>query len=206
MAMLAIAAGFAVFMSLGAKKFDRYALPVFPLLALLAGLGLAALPSPRAPVDSGRLWPLQLPSRSVLALTIAVALVPLVLVYPRFLAYYNPLLGGGPIASRLIPVGEGEGLKEAAEWLNERPGSDNLTVVSHSYDALKANLRGGGETLRDRVPASADYVVIYMYQTQIEHGSQVLADYAGRQPEHVITINGIDYVRIYRGPHRPAGA
>jgi hypothetical protein len=133
------------------------------------------------------------------------ALLPLAMNYPHYLAYYNPLLGGGATAARLIPVGEGEGLKEAATWLNSQPGADNLTVASHSFDALKANLRGGGETLRDRVPASADFVVIYVYQSQIEHGSQVLADYAVRQPVHVVRLDGIDYVRIYRGPHRAVG-
>ena len=41
--------------------------------------------------------------------------------FPHYLAYYNPLLGGAPAAARLIPVGEGEGLREAAEWLNLQP-------------------------------------------------------------------------------------
>jgi hypothetical protein len=87
-------------------------------------------------------------------------------------------------------------------WLNAQPGAEGLTVVSHSFDALKANFVGGGEALRDRVPASADFVVLYQYQTQIGHAPQVRAEYGGQTPEHVVRLNGIDYVKIYRGPRR----
>jgi hypothetical protein len=121
-------------------------------------------------------------------------------VYPHYLAYYNPLLGGGAAAVRAIPVGEGAGLKEAAEWLNARPNAAGLSVVSHSFDVLKAVFVGGGEALRDRVPAGTDYVVLYNYQTQIGQSPSVLGVYGSRQPEHVVRLNGIEYARIYRGP------
>ena len=95
------------------------------------------------------------------------------------------------------------------KWLNALPGASGLTVVSDSYDALQATFVGSGETLRDRVPGSADYVVLYNYQTQIGHSPRVVADYSARTPEYVVHLNGIDYAWVYRGPaasSRPAAA
>ena len=42
-ALVLYAAGFLLFMNLGAKKFDRYLLPAYLPLALIAGIGYAAL-------------------------------------------------------------------------------------------------------------------------------------------------------------------
>jgi hypothetical protein len=129
-----------------------------------------------------------------------VAAWPAASVFPHYLAYYNPLAGGGAAAVRAIPVGEGEGLRDAASWLNARPRAGDLYVVSDSFDSLQATLLGSGETLRDRVPPSADYVVLYNYQTQIGHSPRVVGEYAGREPEHIVSLNGIEYARVYRGP------
>jgi hypothetical protein len=200
------AAGFLLFMTLGAKKFDRYVLPIYPALDLLAGLGLWL--GWRALVEGPLKWR---PSAwSVAAPTAALgmaflAAAPAVAVFPHYLAYYNPLLGGGAGAARLIPVGEGEGLREAAAWLNAQPDAANLYVASDSFETLKASFVGGGETLRDRVPGGASFVVLYLYQTQIGHSPRVVSEYAGRQPAHVVTLRGIEYARIYRVERSAAG-
>jgi Dolichyl-phosphate-mannose-protein mannosyltransferase len=187
--LLAFVAGFTLFMTLGAKKFDRYLLPVFPALDILAGLGLWLS------------WNALALRRSLAAATVTVlAAWPAVSVFPHYLAYYNPLLGGAPAAARLIPVGEGEGLREAAEWLNLQPDAIDLAVVADSFDALKANFVGGGEPLRDRVSPSTDFVVLYVYQDQIGHSPQVTAAYADQAPALVVQLNGLDYVRVYNGP------
>jgi hypothetical protein len=187
--LLAFAAGFALFMTLGAKKFDRYLLPAFPALDILAGLGLWLS------------WNALARWRSLaVAAAIVLAAWPAASVFPHYLTYYNPLLGGAPAAARRIPVGEGEGLREAAEWLNLQPNAADLEVVSDSFDALKANFVGGGEPLRDRVSPTTDFVVLYVYQNQIGHSPQVTAEYAARAPAFVVRLNGLDYVKIYNGP------
>jgi hypothetical protein len=200
LAVALFALGFGLFMTLGAKKFDRYLVPDFPLLDLLAGAGCwlgwcfirerAAIRTGAAALAGG--------------VFVALAAAPTAAIYPYELAYYNPLLGGAPAAARLIPVGEGEGLREAALWLNSQPGAERLSVASHSYDALKANFVGSGDALRDRVPPGTDFVVLYEYQTQIGQSPQVLAEYAGRTPDYVVRLNGLDYVRIFRVPRRSA--
>jgi hypothetical protein len=102
-------------------------------------------------------------------------------------------------------VGNGEGLDQVAAWLNDRPGAPDLWIVSHSFDILQPLIVASGEPLRDRVPANADYVVLYRFQIQIGHSPRVLDEYLSRRsPDHVVWINGIEYARIYRGPRQLA--
>lgn len=190
------AVGFVLMMSLGQKKFDRYALPALPALDLLAGaalwLGWQALPRPRIPVPA-------------LAAAVGLAAWPLASVYPYDLAYYNPLLGGGPAAQRLLFVGWGEGLDQVAAYLNARPIVLEAPTVATAYPrALQAHLRENGAMPLERAEL-ADYIVPYVNSIQRDQNADDLAPFlAGRAPEQVIQINGIEYARIYPGPHLPA--
>jgi hypothetical protein len=204
LALVGYLGGFLLMMTLGAKKFDRYLLPDFPAFGVLAAIGLGAGLSwlwGRRSVASPRLM------GAVAGLVIVgLAAWPAAATYPYYLSYYSPLLGGGRAAQRTVMVGNGEGLDQVAAWLNARPDAENLWVISHSFDVLQALIVGSGESLRDRVPSNADYVVLYRFQMQIEHSPRVLDEYLTRRtPEHVVWINGIEYARIYRGPHQSGG-
>ncbi len=199
--------GFGLMMSLAPKKFDRYLLPVFPLLGLVAGLGLWT-----AWRSTMRFRPFGSGGASLaLTATALVAVVslqagPLLAVHPHALAYYNPLLGGGATAQRVILVGWGEGLAEVADYLNAQPRALGLPTVATSYHrVLQAHLEGSALPLeRARL---ADYVVPYVNTLQRGAEREALTPFldAGR-PELVVAINGIEYARVYRGPHHPLGA
>jgi hypothetical protein len=209
LALLAYGLGFVLMMTLGAKKLDRYVLPIFPALGVLAALGLAAaygwLRDQMATATGGAPGSLIPWKGTAIALVVVLAVWPATTTYPYFLSYYNPLLGGGPAAQRTVMVGNGEGLDQVAQWLNDQPGAADQWVVSHSFDILQALIVASGEPLRDRVPSNADYVVLYRFQIQIGHSPRVLDEYLNRRtPEHVVWINGVEYARIYRGPHQLA--
>jgi hypothetical protein len=209
LALVAYAVGFLAMMTLGAKKFDRYLLPDFPALGVLAAVGIGAevarFTRRRQARSPGRQpW---LATALLGMLLAGFAARPAYSTYPYYLSYYNPLIGGGPTAQRTVMVGNGEGLDQVAAWLNARPNAADQWVVSDSFDILQALIVGSGESLRDRVPSNADYVVLYRFQTQINHSPRVLEQYwDARTPEHVVWINGIEYARIYRGPHLDASA
>jgi hypothetical protein len=211
LALIAYSLGFLLLMTLGAKKFDRYVLPIFPALGVLAALGIAAAyrwlrdaMTATAGTAPSTMFPWQ---GTAAALVVVLAVWPAATTYPYFLSYYNPLLGGGPAAQRTVMVGNGEGLDQVAAWLNDRPGAADQWVVSQSFDILQALIVGSGEPMRDRVPSDADYIVLYRFQIQVGHNPRVLDEYLNRHvPEHVVWINGIEYARIYRGPRQLAGA
>jgi 4-amino-4-deoxy-L-arabinose transferase-like glycosyltransferase len=191
--LLVFVGGFALMMTLGPKKFDRYLLPIFPALVMLAALGWWLLLG-RVGARAGRL---------ALGAALVVLLVyPLASVYPYALAYYNPLLGGGAAASRAVMIGNGEGLDQAAAWLAAQPDAANLQVAAHSWDILAGLVPMDGEPLRDGIPDDADYIVTYGRRIQMRRwGASLERYFAANAPAYVVQINGIEYVHIYAGPH-----
>lgn len=187
--------GFWLMMSLGPKQFDRYMLPVFPMLVILAAAGLWSI---AMRFESGR--PLVI-GIGLLALVLQAG--PLLAVRPYQLAYYNPLLGGGPVAQRMVFVGWGEGLAPVAAYLNAQPIVFGAPTVASSYHrALQAHLEGSAVPI-DRL-SFGDYVVPYVNTLQRGLEPDVVNPLvAGESPEFVVWHNGVEYARVYRGPHYP---
>jgi hypothetical protein len=46
----------------------------------------------------------------------------------------------------------------------------------------------------------SDYVVVYIHQWQRDLPSEVLDRLRDLQPEYSVWINGLEYVRVYKGP------
>src|SRR4029079_1117245 len=101
-ALLGCALFFLLVISGAPKKFDRYLLPLLPLLLVAAAVGLASVSR-----LNGRIRPVVL-ALIGLATLHQLASVPPTTPYP--LAYFNPLVGGSALASRTILVGWGEGM------------------------------------------------------------------------------------------------
>ena len=128
-------------------------------------------------------------------------------IFPYDLAFYNPLLGGGGKAPQVMQIGWGEGLDQAAIYLNSKEGVENLRVLSwYAYGPFSFIFKG---TARN-IPASKnfdidwetlnefDYLVIYIHQWQRNLPADLLAYIRNWEPEHSIWINNIEYVKIYK--------
>ena len=195
---------FGVGMSLAAKKFDRYLLPSFPALDLVAGFGWAAL--------LGWLWgaaprpPVRLAGAAAVGLAVVWQLLLALQTAPYYLSYYNPLLGGSERAPQVMMIGWGEGLDQAARYLNTLPHASDLRVMSHypdgsfSYffegETLNLPERWGG--LADEQLDGVDYLVLYIHQWQRRRPDpEMLAFFAAQTPEFVVRIDGLDYAQVY---------
>jgi hypothetical protein len=201
-ALLLYALLFTLFMNLGDKKFDRYLIPIYPALHLVSAAGwVAALRwiagswSPKA----AEVWLLGL-----LALLAGWQLLSLWTVLPYPLSYYNPLLGGGERAPHVMQIGWGEGLDEAGRYLNQKAGSDTLTVASwyrsvlaYHFDGHTISINGQLTPEEEAAIQSADYAVLYIHQWQRDIPPTLLDQFASRVPEHTIEINGLEYAQIY---------
>lgn len=191
--LLLFVLGFGLMMTLGPKKFDRYLLPIFGPLTILATIGWWWISSH---VVGG------VRRAAFAAALAAVMAAPLAVVQPYTLSYFNPLLGGGSAAQRLVMVGNGEGLDQAAAWLRSQPDAGDLRVSAHSYDILAALISSDGEPLREGLPSDADYIVTYGRRIQMRRWSDTLERYFQTHPPvFTVWINGIEYVRIHPGPH-----
>jgi 4-amino-4-deoxy-L-arabinose transferase-like glycosyltransferase len=197
---------FTIVMTVALKKFDRYLLPVYPILDLIAGMGLASLVY-WSFVPEHSAWMKTL----VAVLGIAAVSLQLILatsVYPYYLNYFNPLLGGPRQAVNVMQVGWGEGLDQAARYLNAKPDAKDLTVYawysggsfSYFFDGNAYYLAPSlGEREGDLEKfLSADYAVVYIHQWQRDLPPKVLDILRSRTPEKTIWISGLPYVQIYK--------
>jgi hypothetical protein len=125
--------------------------------------------------------------------------------HPYELAYYNPLLGGGPGAARLIPVGWGEGLELAGAYIMAQPDGATQTVATWYRPSLKPYISSTLVPLGDLlIPNKVGYAVLYIDQVQRRDDAEA-TDWlrAHLTPVQTIRIHGIDYVEIYRVPQQP---
>jgi len=185
---------FGIFISLGEKKFDRYLLPAFAPLTLAAALGWLSLAER---LFKGQHWA----SGALLGAAVLVQAAGLYGTYPYYLNYYNPLLGGDRRAPEVMMIGWGEGLDQAARYLNGLP--ESRRAVAWYGDGCFSYFSDGQSVALDGFTTLADlrrddHVVIYRDQWQRQLPSpEFLSFFEGFEPEYVVQIDRIEYVRVY---------
>lgn len=197
LALLGYVVLFVLALSMAAKKFDRYLLPAFPALDLVAAVGIVGLLRRLARWRNlgGRAGRAALAGGlTLLVLVQAAGTLPH---HPYYLTYYNPLLGGGRRAVQTITVGWGEGLDQAARYLNQQPDAEELEVAAWGVSGVAPILRGHVHILNERSRVLADYVLLNVGDVQF--GSPYTFDYHGcAEPEHVVRLHGVEYAWVYR--------
>ncbi|PIT98005.1 MAG: hypothetical protein COT71_02995 [Candidatus Andersenbacteria bacterium CG10_big_fil_rev_8_21_14_0_10_54_11] len=181
-------------MSLGAKKGDRYILPVFAALDIISAAGIAS-----SLTATGKRNPRQC-TAAVLALIVLWQIAIIWQLHPHNLAYVNPLTRPWFGMRR---HGWGEGLSLAADYLNAKPNAGQLKVASYYPNEFGAYFRGETVPAHQHDTAGVDYVVLY--RAMLERGphaweTDVVNRYLFQTPEHTIRLGGLDYLWIYRTP------
>ncbi len=206
---------FTLCMLVCAKKFSRYLLPVFPILDILAAIGLSLLIDKITALNVAKLqngksqasiekpslfarWHVwKIAGVTVIALVFVIQAFPVLRLHPYYGTYYNPLWGVTGI-TRICTTGDASGLDLAAEYLNQKPNAEDLVV---HVSPLSAEFFGyyfkGKSYRRDRNPgiSTPDYQVAYIRDVQIKLVN--LDDIEGTL-EHIIRLNNVDYVWIYK--------
>jgi hypothetical protein len=124
-------------------------------------------------------------------------------VFPYYLAYYNPLLGGGVAARRAFVVGWGEGLDIVTSYLNQKPDSERMTVAGFYPRVMSAQFKGTVLSDKQYDAAMADYIVLYVNAVQRDLANRLRAVTRGKRSEMLVKINGIEYARLYAVPPPP---
>ncbi len=201
---------YTTFMTLGAKKFDRYLLPVFAPLDILAAVGWATMLTGTYQILRDRLTrTAQLKFVVVgfgmlLSFAFIWQFVSVMQTAPYYFSYYNPLLGGSERAPDVMMIGWGEGLDQAARYLNQSTEAGKLRVMSWYYDGPFSYFFNG-TTLLEEYPKNlddlpkVDYIIIYYHQLQRQLPSVEFLTFMEKQTlEYVVKIAGIPYAYIYR--------
>lgn len=147
--------GFVGGITLAAKKFDRYALPIIPLLILLSAWGWMS-------VGNGLLKKRPYP----LILSI-LAILNFLFFWPYPLAAYNFLLGGPQVAQNVMTVGWGEPVSAGARWLVEHEETADKIAVGAIPQALAPFYSGPALPSTAEYSEQADYIIWSQNERQL---------------------------------------
>lgn len=204
--LLVYIAVYTITMTIGAKKGDRYFLPAYLPLSIIAAAGWYASSNwLAAKFKFIRKYSLHY---ILLGSLILIEVIGTMQTAPYYLTYYNPLLGDRRKASALMSIGWGEGLNEAALYLKEKPGYCDQRIISWytlAYNWYSISLGCEAQQVEFMADTSLeeylnnyDYAIIYINQRQRGFPGELLRYLDGQTPEHTIWIDGVDYARIYR--------
>lgn len=118
--------------------------------------------------------------------------------HPHTLSYINPITKPFYSDRRL---GWGEGFDLAADYLNKKPNATELTVASMYPTEFAYNFNGQVIPLNHFEDDNADYVVLYraLFQRgQDTWETEILNHFTNQMPEKTITLNGLEYLWIYK--------
>jgi hypothetical protein len=188
-------------MSMASKKFDRYALPIFPLLGILSAYGLYFtwewVSAQWNTLQQRPAWWAYLVSAGfVLMLTANLAWY-----HPYYLAYYNPLLGGSDQAPDTLLIGWGEGLELAHDYIAAQPdGCEKPVAVIYPIpSAFPCSDARSINSINSETIHEVNYVVLYINQLQRQIAPQSIAAVQEHaELVHTVVIHGVPYAYIYR--------
>ena len=204
LALVAVVLLFTLCLSLTSKKFSRYLLPAFPILEILAVLGLFEfLKWGYSYIDSRfgtKATPQKLTFSIVTILCLClIQIVPVLRLHPYYSTYYNLCFKLTDIR-KIITVPAGAGYDLAAKHLNKKPNARELRVQTFPQSAQFFLPYFVGQFLWSGADEAVvpDYEVVHLRESQAGWVPQ-MGTFNG-ELEYVITLNGIDYVWIYRIP------
>ncbi len=204
--LLAYVGVYTVTMTIGAKKGDRYFLPAYLPLSLVAAAGWYALANwLAARFEFIRKYSLQY---VMLGSLVLIEVLGTMRTAPYYLTYYNPLLGGISKAPGMMSIGWGEGLNEAALYLEEKTDFCDQRIISWytlaynwystSFGCQAQSVEFSSDKSLEYYLDNFDYAIIYINQRQRNYPEDLLQYLEEQTPEHTIWIDGVDYARIYR--------
>ena len=182
-------------MTLGQKKFDRYALPTFQFIDVVAGVGVVYAARWLA---RGRRW---LITTGLVLIVVAQSALSLPH-HPYYGTHYNRLFGSPKtiLEKGIVPGQEqGEGLDQAAAYLNGLPMSPLLVAGAQIDEVFKQYFRGKSVPMTDD---KVDYLVFtrnWVVRGMNDWNWRGLWEaYRSRQPKLVVTFDGVPYVWVFK--------
>ncbi len=184
------------------SKVDRFMLIMFQPLSILTAIGLAAiigwLTNRRR---SAQKWLMAVGIAVVLAAQLSFTIPA----HPYYFTYWNPLVGGGAAAMDALPIGAGEGIDLAMNFLNAQPNAEQSSMVCGGSQPWCSNIYHG-QTLRFATYATgewatADYATLYISHLQRKRYPQAVIDFFLNQPPlYRVDLQGATYAWVYKMP------
>ncbi|MGH2535198.1 MAG: glycosyltransferase family 39 protein [Thermomicrobiales bacterium] len=200
---------YALILTAGEKKLDRYLLPTQTSLDVIAGAGWVAAAFWLARgagtfPATNRLFRYASIALVTVGLTGAVATAASA--RPYYINYYNPLLGGSEGAREAMMVGWGEGMDLVANELLKQPGIDELHITAgpwhHSLKYFvpspveKSEYNLDDQSIRQWAWTDI-WVVSYPEVQRQLFASELLTFFQSLSPMATIELDGNEYAWVY---------
>jgi 4-amino-4-deoxy-L-arabinose transferase-like glycosyltransferase len=189
--------GFILMMTLAAKKWERYLLPAFVAIDVLAAWGIVQATELLAFKVR---WP-AVSWRATLFLILALLAQAILVIrhQPYFGTHFNQLLGGTKVAQNILHLGlQGEGMDLAADFLNNLPGVDRLRVATQPGDWLmyQKSFEGLQVGLQDD-PQFLLFHINHIQRPELKREYQTIWDKCKQEgPFWSASFDGVPYVWI----------
>ena len=122
---------YTILLTLSSKKFDRYLIGIYGSIIIIAAFGWFSLYLwLKTKISINRTKYL---FSSMLIFVIGIQMIVSLPTYPYYFSYYNPIMGGPQKAYQKVQVGWGEGLDQAARYLNQKENAKDFHVISWYY-------------------------------------------------------------------------
>lgn len=180
-------------MSTGSKKFDRYAIPAILAMDMAAGVLLGAAIEqlvrrfPRHELFSAAL------GLAVIMVQCFWTVATCDATYP--IAYYSPLAGGPQRARQVLPMGWGEGIDLASDWMAAQRNASDRTTATWAISGLVATWPGQLVPLTAEKLPLADQVLLYLGDAQSP--SELAKRYLDSEPVATFCVNEVPYAWVY---------
>lgn len=173
--------------SLAAKKFDRYALPIFPMLMILSTAGWIEVDNRLAQ------------KRLFVPILALLAVANLLFFQPYFLSAYNFLLGGPWVAQHVMPIGWGDSVSAGVKWVESNGDTDGKKISGAISQATAPFFSGEALLASQDQLLQADYIVWTVQDVQLNNGQYIPP---GNELQLLKTIRygGIDQAWVYAQP------
>ncbi|MFM8322510.1 MAG: hypothetical protein ACKOC5_16475 [Chloroflexota bacterium] len=224
--VLVFVAVYTVLMTIPPKSSGKYYAPAYPSLDIIAGLGWAALAGwaqqgLRWLNTAGQAWAGRL-SKAAAALILSAAVLIQALQalpeHPYYLTYLNPGFCSTQELCQQWSSGSGEGLDQAAAYLNGKPNAGQLKVMSlYGIGPFSYFFKGQttplilssslSEAMQLRKIDGMDYLVVYLNHWKRQRPVLLFShlNELNLEPEQRIYLDGVEYARIYAVSQFPPG-
>lgn len=190
-------------LSLTGKMKDRYIMPLWPFLAIVEASGLIFT----LKIVLKKYFENKKIIYGIAAiLFIIFSIRPLISFYPYYFLYYNKFIGNIKNAEKITLVSRGEGMKEAAEYLNQKENASQLSAIATYRESFSPYFKGTLKRIKEdewragkKTPTDIDYVVFFVRGVQKENFGALYKRFVENStPEKIINLKGLDVAYIYK--------
>lgn len=184
------------FLTISDKKLGRYALPTVPFLAVFGTFALTSIYK-TLNIEKYRLKITKKFSLSITSITVFVIIylstVSTIKIFPDYLAYYSPIIGGFEAGRNIEEPKWPLGYYKLSKYLNSLPGADERYILvrfGYLYNPFNESGKTGTLSQKTEKDPGAYFVLEKYSDYRYTRGKGIVL-------KKVIPINGVDYFWVY---------